>query len=516
MLAAGASPPVRFAPMSRQADAGSQEQEWVLIGLEQKMARKQGMPFRIPVPKQEFEGLADKGLKPDVLRGWIKTFLVDSPMGKDGNWRRRNSELITQFEGFVDKQPLWEKAQKLFAESDFENALKTLKRITIMCADDHAARYNYANALGNQREYDKALKELKQVRETFADDPDFQVTYAQMSLMKGDEAGATEALVRALELKPDHMPAMDALAKLGWLAKIYENPRDAASLVYVKGESVREYLEEYVWNQGERTADYFVEQMGYHASEKRFDVALAAAERGIEGALGRTRERATSGKIAALRDLGRTDDAIAAAKAFLDENEGSAAVWIELSGCYARAGNSEGAEQAVDRALAVDPGDPMALALKFWPADRENLMEVKEALPKLQAWTEAHPEVAGTWRSLARAKLATGAEEEALALFEKAVGLAPENDDLRSELWAELAKLNRYQEVIDDTKKLADMTTRSWQLRWNEAEAYRGLKRLMEARGCFMQINSDETLAIDIRKRAKRAAGDLAAPPSAG
>ena len=53
---------------------------------------------------------------------------------------------------------------------------------------------------------------------------------AQMSLMKGDEAGATEALVRALELKPDHMPAMDALAKLGWLAKIYENPRDAASL----------------------------------------------------------------------------------------------------------------------------------------------------------------------------------------------------------------------------------------------------------------------------------------------
>jgi tetratricopeptide (TPR) repeat protein len=495
--------------MSRTGDAGTPGQEWVLIGLDEKMARKQGMPFRIPVPKEEFEGLADKGLQPDVLRGWIQSFLTDSPLGKDGNWRRRNSEIVTQLEGFVDKKPLWDKAQKLFAENDFENALKTLKRITIMCADDHAARFNYANALGNQRDYDKALKELRQIRETFADDPEFHVTVAQMSVMKGDEATATESLVKALELKPDHMPAMDALAKLGWLAKIYENPRDAGSLVYVKAESLKEYLEEHVWNQGERTPEYFLEQMGYHASEQRFEVALAAADRATSGAAGTTLERATSGKVSALRELGRTDEAIAFAEAFLAANEGSAAVWVELSGCQARAGNTEAADQSVERALQVDPGDPMALALKFWPADRENLMDVKEALPKLESWAEAHPTVAGTWRSLARAKLVTGQEEEALAMFRKAVELAPDHDDLRSEWWAELAKLERYHDVVEDSKTLADMTKRSWQLRWNEAEAYRGLKRLMEARGCFMQLNADESLAIDIRKRAKRAATEL-------
>lgn len=356
---------------------------------------------------------------------------------------------------------------------------------------------------------------MKQIRETFNDDPEFHVTYAQMNVLKGDEAAATESLVRALELKPDHMPAMDALAKIGWLAKIYENPRDATSLVYVKSESVREYLEEYVWNQTERTPDYFLEQLGYHASEKRFDVAFAAAERACHGATGTVLERAVAGKIAALRDLSRTAEAIAASHAFLKEHEGSAAVWVELSGCHARAGDSKAADEAVERALKVDPGEPMALALKFWPADRENLAEVLAVLPKLQAWSDAHPTVAGAWRSLARAKLLTGADDEAFALFQKAVALAPDNDDLRSEWWSDLAKLERFEEIIADTKTLGDMTTRSWQLRWNEAEAYRGLKRMMEARGCFMQLNADETLAIDVRKRAKRAANELMAAPAA-
>lgn len=497
--------------MSRTTNDQPQGQEWVLIGLEEKMARKQGMPFRIPVPKEEFEGLADKGLQSDTLRGWIQSFLNDSPLGKDGNWRRRNSELVTQLEGFVDKKSLWDKAQKLFAENDFEPALKTLKRITIMCADDHAARLNYASALANQREYDKALKELKQIRDTFADDPDFHVTYAQMHVMKGDEAQATEELVKALELKPDHMPAMDALAKLGVLAKIYENPRDAGSLVYVKSESLLEYLSEQVWSQGERGPDYFLEQMGYHASEQRHEIALGAAERAMSGASEAQRERAASGKVAALRELGRNEEAISAAKAFLAEHEAAAGVWIELSGCHARANDTAGADAAVERALAIDPGDSMALALKFWPADRSNLVEVKDALPNLEGWCAAHPEVAGTWRSLARAKLLTGAEDEALGLFEKAVALAPEDDDLRSEWWSELAKLERYDAVIADSQKVSDMARRSWQLRWNEAEAYRGLSRVMEARACFMQLNADDSLAIDVRKRAKRAAMELGA-----
>ncbi len=498
--------------MSRKGEE-AQGQEWMMIGLEQNIARLQGMPFRVPVPKEEFEGLADKGLAPDTLRGWIQKFLTESEMGKDGNWRRRNSELVSQLEGFVDKKPLWEKAQKLFGENDHENAIKTLKRITVMCPDDHAARLNYASALGNSGDYDKAIKELKAIKETFKADADFHVTYAQMLVMKGDQETATEELLTALELKPDHMPAMDALAKLGLLAKIYQNPRDAASLVYVKAEAVKEYLEEHVWNDGEKNAEYFLEQMGYHASERRQDVALAAAEHAVTKAAGTPlEEKAILGKVAGLREIGKNDDAIAAAKAYLDKNPKGAATWVELATCYLRANNKAEADKATDQALAADPGDQMALVIKFWPADRDNLMDLKEMLPTLEKWAADHPENAGVWRSVARARLTMGNEDEALELFRKAVDLAPKDDDLLSEYWSELAKFQQFQKIVDDSKKISDMATRDWKVRWNEAEAYRGLKKVMEARACFMQLNSDETLAIDIRKRAKRAAGDLGDP----
>jgi tetratricopeptide (TPR) repeat protein len=493
--------------MSRKGEE-AQGQEWVMIGMEADMARRQGMPMRLPIPKEEFEGLADKGLAPDKLRGWIQTFLTESEMGKDGNWRRRNSELVSQLEGFVDKKPLWDKAQKLFAENNHDEAIKTLKRITVMCPDDHAARLNYASALGNKGDYDKAIKELKQIKQSFKDDADFHVTYAQMLVMKGDQATATEELVVALELKPDHMQAMDALAKLGILAKIYENPRDAGSLVYVKAEAIIEYLEE-VWSGGDRTPEYYLEQMGYHASERRWHVALAAAERAIGGASGAALDKAVCGKAAALRELGKNSDAIAALKAHLDANPKSSAAWNELAMCHLRSENKAEADKAADQALAADPGDAMALALKFWPADRDNLKDVQAAIPQLEAWAKEHEGVAGAWRSLARAMLVTGQEKDALELFQKAVALSPDDDDLRSEWWAELAKLGDHQQIIDDTQKVSNMKTRSWQLRWNEAEAYRGLGKKMEARACYMQINSDESLALDIRKRAKRAAGEL-------
>ena len=97
-------------------------------------------------------------------------------------WRRRNSEIVSALEGFIDKQPLWEKAQKLFGTNEFEKAIKTLKRITVMMPGDHAARMNYANALANRGETDKAFKQLRQIKETFQGEPEFHVTMAQLQV----------------------------------------------------------------------------------------------------------------------------------------------------------------------------------------------------------------------------------------------------------------------------------------------------------------------------------------------
>ena len=66
--------------------------------------------------------------------------------------------------------------------------------------------------------------------------------------------------------------------------------------------------------------------------------------------------------------------------------------------------------------------------------------------------------------------------------------------------------------VSEDAGKVDNLPDRDWKLRWNEAEAYRGTKKIMEARAVYMQLNADESLHVDIRKRAKRAAMELSSP----
>ncbi|MEJ7735672.1 MAG: hypothetical protein WKG00_41600, partial [Polyangiaceae bacterium] len=149
---------------------------------------------------------------------------------------------------------------------------------------------------------------------------------------------------------------------------------------------------------------------------------------------------------------------------------------------------------------------------RFWPADATDIVQVNEVIPALRAFAEAHPDVAGTWRSLARAELVVGRPEDALVDFARASELAPDDDDLRAEYWAELGKLQRYQDILTDAARVTEIGKRDWKLRWNEAEAYAGLGKKVEARAAFSAINFDQALHVDVRKRAKRAVKSLDQP----
>jgi len=487
------------------------ETEWVLIGLDEKMARRQGLPARLPVPKSEFESLADKGLSIDLARAWIKDFLTNSEPGKSGVWRKQNAQVVSSLEGFLDKAPLWERAQKAFAENDYDKALSALKRITTMDPEDHAARLNLASAQANKGEHAAALKSFNAIRKTFGGDPDFHVAVGHLHLAMQQKDAALDEMVLALEAKPDCQPALDALTKLGVLTAIYENPRDAASLTYVRSDAVLEYLTGQ-WDAEKRDAAFFLEQLAYHERERRHHVALAAADRALAAGDPATRERAELGRIAALRALGRGDEALQAARAYADAAPRSAGARVELARCLADTGAGDEARAEIDAALEIDPGDQMALLIRFWPADTNDIQKVNEATPALAAFAEAHPTCPGVWRSLARAKLAAGAIDPAIDLFAKAVELSPDDDDLRAEYWAELGKQQRYDAILADAARVKDMAKRDWKLRWNEAEAFAGLGKKVEARAAFSAINFDDSLHVDVRKRAKRAVSSIDDP----
>lgn len=501
--------------MAKKTEEKEEGTGWLMIQLDPKVARRQGMPAQLPVPKAEFEGMAEKGLSVDNARKWVKDFLTSSPAGQDGTWRRRNTSVVTALEAFIDNAKMWETAQKAFAESDFPKAISTLKRISIMNADDHAAKLNLACAYANTRDYKAALKAFKEIRESFEGEAEYHVNVGQVYVALRDTDNAINEFVLALEASPDCAPAMEALVQLGVLTPIYENPRDAASLTYVRADSVVQYLGE-LWDKEPHDAAFFLEQLAYHEREGRWHIALEAATRAVKAAGDAGSERGTLGRIAALRSLGRVDEALAEAEAYA-QKAGSVGAETELSKTLAAAGRNDDANAAIDRALARDPGDLDALTVKFWPTDKNDIRGIGERQPALEAFVKAHEDVAGAIRMLARMYLPLGRLDEALDIFAKAVALAPADDDLRAEYWSELNRQQKYNDVLKDAAKITDMTSRDWKLRWSEADAYAGLGKRMEARTAFTAINLDDRLHVDIRKRAKRAVKSIdEAPPDAG
>ena len=469
--------------------------EWALINIDEKMARRHGIPAKLPIPKAEIEGLADSGLPPEKVKKWMQTFL--QTMGP--TLRQSEPQLAARYDAFLGKADHWKKAEEAFAKGDVPKAISALKLVVAVDKEDHAARMNLASALASSGDHGKALEHLKAIRETFEGEPDYHVTCSHVHLAAKDRDAAVGELVLALEAKPDHQAALDMMKQLGVLAALYEDPRDASSLTYVRADSIVPWIEE-VWSQKDRDAGYLLEQIGYHASEERWNVVLSAAERGLK--LGED-ERFVRARVNALRRTGRPDEALTFAQAWADAHPQSAGSLVEL----ARAQKVMGKDfnSSLDRALEVDPGELEALDLKFWPEDRGDLEQVAAALPKLQSFVEAHP-VSGALRSLARAKLVTGAVDEALDLFKRAVDLAPTDDSLRSEWWVELTKAHRTPELIADATSLGDLRTHDWKLRWSEAEAYAAQAHNDQAYACFVALNADESLLVDVRKRAKRAA----------
>ena len=473
--------------------------EWLLVSLEDKMARRQGVPPRIPVPKGDFEGIAEAGLQLDQLRKWITGFLAIAP----SSWRGENAVLADSYDRFLAKVDLWARAQGAFAKEDFKSAVSTLKLICNIDPDDHAAKMNLGSALASTGDQAGALKHLEAIRATFEGEPDYHATLGQLYAAGGKRDEAVNELVLALEAKPDHKAALDMMKQLGVLVAVYENPRDAASLVYVRADALAEYLTG-VWDQEPRDSAYYLEQAAYHASQARHGVALLASERALT-ASSAPHEHAAAAKIQALRALGRNDEAVAAAKDFVKHHAGSSVAHVELAQSLRATGDEASARASIDEALRLDPGNLMALDLAFWPKEKDDIAIIEKSIAPLREFAEKHAAAAGVWRSLSRAKLAIGATEEGLTLLKRAVDLAKDDDDLRTEYWTELGKQTRYEDILADAATIADMPRRDWRLRWNEAEAFARKGKKIEARAAFAQIGADPSLHVDVRKRAKRA-----------
>jgi tetratricopeptide (TPR) repeat protein len=472
--------------------------EWVLLALDEKVARRSGSPPKLPLPEAEAEKVAKQGLSADSIRKYIAQFLQQAP----SSFRVENPELAARFDAYAGKGVFLERAEKALSTGDTKGAISALQMVTRLDKHDDGARLNLAMAYARDGNFPAASSELLAIQPTFAGDASYHHSFAEVLRASGARDASIEQLVLALEAKPDFRPAMDTLAELGVLSKLYEDPQDAASLIYVRTDSLVEHFGQVF--AARNTPKFLLEHLTYHETDSRHALALLAAERllALPELASADRERAEVARAGALRALGRTPDALDAIKNYLSAAGESAPALVELAECL-RGSDAAAADAALDRALAADPGDQLAIIARFWPSKRDDLHALADAIPKLREHAAAHPAAAGAQRGLARAEHTLGNTDDALALLQKAVALAPDDDDLRSEWWVALADAGRHAEVVADAEKLGNMAARGWRLRWSEAESLLSLGKKLEARAAFSALNHDEALHVDLRRRAK-------------
>lgn len=480
------------------AEAG----EWVVLNLDEKMAKRHGMPAQLPMPKERFEELGVEGLSHEMAQRWVKAFLgVAGP-----TLRQKQPQDAKRYEAYLSKMQFWKDAQKAFEKQDLAQAIKQLSVVCTVDKDDYAAKQNLATSYAAAGRHDEAQALFEQIADIWSGVPDYHVAFANVLMIKGDRDQALEHFVSALEADGECRAAMDGLVSLGFLVKIYEDPLDAGSVVFVRKDSVLEYLEGQ-WKENPPDAEHYLRVAGYHEDEQRYDVMLAAAERAQSAAPDRV--EALLAKTRALRHLKRTEEAKAALASAAEDHPASATLIAELAQCERDLGHVDEARSLIQRALDIDPSNLTALQLQFLPENNTSLEAVQRALPSVTAFSEAHPNSAGAWRMLGRLRARASNESGADDAFQRALELSPDDEDLRVEYWNELVRRGEFATIIRDAEALGEMAQRDWRLRWSEADAFNGLGKKLEARMAYAAINADEKLHIAVRARAKRAVESL-------
>lgn len=479
--------------------------EWVVLNLDAKQAKQHGMPDKMPMPKDEFEAVGIKGLTHETAHKWITQFLAAA----GPSLRQKEPATAKRYEAYLSKMKFWTDAQKAFSKRDFAKAASLLQLVANVDKEDYAAKQNLATvhaALGN---HEAAIKVFTEIAEVWSGSAEYHVAFANTLLAAGNRDEAIEQFVQALEAEPECRPAMDGLATLGLLVKIYEDPLDPKSLTFVRRDGLLGYLTE-DWDKNPKSPEFLLRVGAYHESENRNDVALAAAERVLAAEPGN--EPAVLLQTSSLRRLGKVAAAKALLQAHVAAHPQAASALAQLADLAFENKDTEEAKQFVGQALAIDPGHLTALQLEFFQSLAQPTLEDAGAkVEAVEAYTKAHPESAGALRMFGRLLLQVNNEERAVAALQSAVALAPSDDDVLAEYLNALLRYGRFQAVTDVVARVENLPQRDWRLRWSEADAYLGLGKKMEARAAFTAINADETLHVSVRARAKRAVQNMGA-----
>ena len=249
----------------------SDEGEWILIGLDEKMARRQGMPARLPGAQGEFEGLADKGLAVDTARA------VDQ--GLPHQLRARQERRLAQEERAGGRQPRGLPRQGAALGQGPEGVRRERLREGDLGAQAHHRHGRRRSRRAAQPRLGARQPRRPRRRRSRASRPSARRSRATPTTTSRSATCTSRCRTRTRRStrwcsrsrpSPTASRRWTRWRSSACSSRIYENPRDAASLTYVRADSVVEYLDGQ-WDAEQRERRFFLEQLAYHERERRHE-----------------------------------------------------------------------------------------------------------------------------------------------------------------------------------------------------------------------------------------------------
>ncbi|WP_083941344.1 XrtA/PEP-CTERM system TPR-repeat protein PrsT [Pseudoduganella violaceinigra] len=225
------------------------------------------------------------------------------------------------------------------------------------------------------RNFSRAMEQVHKM-EAQGDNPAVQNLKGGVLLASGDLAGARNAFSRALELDPDHLPALDNLAELDLMEKKAPQAR------------------------------------------QRYQSALARNRTSVPLMMALSRLETRQGKLPAAiewleRAIAQAPDAAAPAQS--------------LAALYLASGQAGKALPLAQRLRALQPDDPAILDMLAQSASAAG--KPAEALDSLQKLAILRPSIADVQLRIARTHLTLGKNADALASARRAIAIDPARED---------------------------------------------------------------------------------------
>jgi tetratricopeptide (TPR) repeat protein len=441
-----------------------------------------GLPHRIPWPADADPKLADQS-------PFDASLLLDAIEALGPEATAPWTTFLAAAENFDDLAEALE-------DNEFPRANELLDEIDRLHPGTIFTQFHRAHVARHDGEVAKSIELYRAVAQRV---PRFGFVWTNLGATLAADGRREEAVVafqNALRAVPNDLTALEGLAALKAAVKVQRDPNDPKSVAFFDlptfAKMAAQQIPQLATNPDQLQA--FAEQLlrdGFAT-----DVAVQALEKGLELRPGNG--RTLMALAAAYRQTGKHDQARKIAEQFTEAHPEEAVGWLHLAQTCNAAGDAEAERAALDEALALDPNQQAAIALRFGvgslPPSTEIEAKVAAFGEERKAWM---PFLVASAMARDRDELKTGVE-----YAERAYEVAPEVEEVLLHYCAMLGQIKDTVVLTEVIGPAVASDKFSKRLSWNYAQALKSAGRVQDGIAILVSAASAEGTPQDFQNAA--------------